>query len=35
LQIELQGDTLRVVEAEGDLAGLRGMALRRPDDGRC
>jgi SAM-dependent methyltransferase len=35
LQIELQGDTLRVVEAEGDLAGLRGMALRRPSDGRC
>lgn len=35
LRIELQGETLRVTEADGDLADLRGMALRRPADGRC
>ena len=35
LRIELQGETLRVVGADGDLAELRGMALRRPADGRC
>ena len=35
LRIELQDDTLRVIEADGDLADLRGMALRRPVGGRC
>ena len=35
LQIELKDETLRVVEADGDLADLRGMALRRPTGGRC
>ncbi len=35
LQLELKDETLRVVEADGDLADLRGMALRRPTGGRC
>jgi len=35
LRIELDGETLRVTSADGDLADLRGMAMRRPADGRC